>query len=57
VEAAKLLADAAQDGRDVVLAAHGWFNRMLRRPLVKAGWRCTRDGGDAYWSYRIYEKS
>jgi broad specificity phosphatase PhoE len=56
-EAASLLADAASDGRDVVLAAHGWFNRMLRRPLVKAGWRCTRDGGDAYWSFRVYEKT
>ena len=55
-EAASLLVDTAKDGRDVVLAAHGWFNRMLRRPLMKTGWRCTRDGGDAYWSYRIYEK-
>jgi broad specificity phosphatase PhoE len=56
VEAADLLIATASEGRDVVVAAHGWFNRMLRRPLAKRGWTCTRDGGDSYWSYRIYEK-
>lgn len=44
------------EGRDVVLAAHGWFNRMLRPQLKRRGWVCVRDGGDKYWSYRIYEK-
>lgn len=44
------------EGRDVVLAAHGWFNRMLRPQLKRRGWVCIRDGGDKYWSYRIYEK-
>lgn len=39
----------------VYLAAHGWFNRMLRKELRKKGWRCIHDGGNAYWSYRIYE--
>lgn len=43
------------EGKSVYLAAHGWFNRMLRRPLGKLGWVCVRDGGDKYWSYRIYE--
>lgn len=42
-------------GQSVYLAAHGWFNRMLRRPLKKLGWVCVHDGGDKYWSYRIYE--
>jgi broad specificity phosphatase PhoE len=55
-EAADLLIQGASEGRDVVLAAHGWFNRMLRRPLAKRGWMCVRDGGDAYWSFRIYER-
>ena len=54
VQAAQVLHDAA-DGQSVYLAAHGWFNRMLRRPLVKLGWVCVRDGGDQYWSYRVYE--
>jgi broad specificity phosphatase PhoE len=55
-EAADLLIEQAAQGRDVVLAAHGWFNRMLRRPLAAKGWSCVRDGGDGYWSYRVYEK-
>lgn len=55
-EAAKVLVDAAADGRDVVLAAHGWFNRMLRPQLARLGWTCVRDGGDSYWSFRVYEK-
>ena len=41
--------------QSVYLAAHGWFNRMLRRPLQKLGWVCVYDGGDKYWSYRVYE--
>lgn len=53
-EAAQVLHEKA-DGQSVYLAAHGWFNRMLRRPLRKLGWVCVYDGGDKYWSYRIYE--
>ncbi|MEM1390315.1 MAG: histidine phosphatase family protein [Pseudomonadota bacterium] len=45
----------AAHGQSVYLAAHGWFNRMLRRPLKQLGWVCVRDGGDKYWSYRVYE--
>lgn len=55
-EAADMLIATAAQGNDVVLAAHGWFNRMLRPALARKGWRCTRDGGDSYWSYRVYEK-
>lgn len=47
--------DAAADGKAVYVAAHGWFNRMLRKPLKQLGWVCVRDGGDSYWSYRVYE--
>lgn len=54
IEAAQHLHEAAQ-GKSVYLAAHGWFNRMLRRPLRKLGWVCVYDGGDKYWSYRVYE--
>lgn len=46
---------AAAEGQSVYLAAHGWFNRMLRRPLKRLGWVCVYDGGDNYWSYRVYE--
>jgi len=55
-KAADMLIDAATDGRDVVLAAHGWFNRMVRPELQRRGWTCTHDGGDKYWSFRIYQK-
>ena len=53
-EAASRLHEAAADGK-VYLAAHGWFNRMLRPAMARLGWVCVRDGGDKYWSYRIYE--
>ena len=56
-EAADKLVTAAGTGDDVVLAAHGWFNRMLRPELKARGWRCIRDGGDSYWSCRVYEKT
>lgn len=52
--AADYLIEQAQKGK-VYLAAHGWFNRMLRPRLRSRGWRCVYDGGDAYWSFRIYE--
>ncbi len=55
-KAADMLIEAAAGGRDVVLAAHGWFNRMVRPELRKRGWTCVHDGGDKYWSYRIYQK-
>lgn len=54
--AAGMLVETAGEGRDVVLAAHGWFNRMLRPELKKRGWENVHDGGDKYWSYRIYQK-
>ncbi|MHA7900369.1 MAG: histidine phosphatase family protein [Henriciella sp.] len=53
-EAAQVLHNTAE-GKSVYLAAHGWFNRMLRRPLRRLGWVCVYDGGDKYWSFRVYE--
>ncbi len=43
-------------GQNVLLCAHGWFNRMMRPTLRAQGWREVEDGGDRYWSYRRYEK-
>jgi broad specificity phosphatase PhoE len=43
-------------GRNVLLCAHGWFNRMMRPVLRGQGWREVENHGDAYWSYRRYEK-
>ena len=36
-KAAEVLVARAGEGQDVVLAAHGWFNRMLRPELKKRG--------------------
>ena len=52
--AAERLHEESAKGK-VYLAAHGWFNRMLRPELKKRGWTCVYDGGDQYWSHRIYE--
>lgn len=52
--AALKLHEASEDAK-VYLAAHGWFNRMIRPELRKLGWVCAEDGGDSYWSYRLYE--
>ncbi|MGQ0531983.1 MAG: phosphoglycerate mutase family protein [Caulobacteraceae bacterium] len=43
-------------GQNVLLCAHGWFNRMMRPILRTQGWREVEDGGDSHWSYRRYEK-
>jgi broad specificity phosphatase PhoE len=51
--AALRLHEASAQGK-VYLAAHGWFNRMLRPELRQLGWVCAQDGGDRYWSYRVY---
>lgn len=53
-QAANLLHETAQAGK-VYLAAHGWFNRMLRPALRALGWHEVHNGGDQYWSYRVYE--
>lgn len=50
------LAARALRGENVLMCGHGWFNRMMRPVLKAQGWRCVRDGGDVYWSYRTYEK-
>jgi hypothetical protein len=43
-------------GQNVLLCAHGWFNRMMRPVLRAQGWREVENKGDEYWSYRRYEK-
>ena len=54
--AAATLTARALRGENVLLCAHGWFNRMIRPVLLAQGWRCVEDGGDTYWSFRRYEK-
>ncbi len=52
--AALRLHKEAEKGK-VFLAAHGWFNRMLRPELKRLHWRCVEDKGDQYWRHRVYE--
>lgn len=41
---------------DVLLCAHGYLNWMIDRKLRSHGWRrAGREGGNHYWSWRIYE--
>ena len=41
---------------DVLLCAHGYLNWMIDRRLLREGWRRVgREGGNHYWSWRIYE--
>jgi broad specificity phosphatase PhoE len=50
------LTSRALRGENVLLCAHGWFNRMMRPVLRRQGWREVENHGDSYWSYRRYEK-
>lgn len=54
--AAARLVELAAGGQDVLVLAHGFFNTMIARVLRRQGWRCTEDGGWAYWSARRFEK-
>ena len=53
--AADRLVELAQGRRLVLLCAHGWFNRMVRKVLRQRNWQCVYDGGDSYWAWRRYE--
>jgi broad specificity phosphatase PhoE len=54
--AAQDLIRMADDGRDVLLLAHGFFNGMIGMELQRLGWRCVKDQGFNYWSVRRFEK-
>ncbi|MEM8771846.1 MAG: histidine phosphatase family protein [Pseudomonadota bacterium] len=48
------LAEHASEG-DVLLCAHGYLNWMIDQQIRREGWvRAERDGGNHYWSWRIY---
>lgn len=56
-EAAKLLADLASSGHDVLVLAHGFFNGMVGEALKRSGWRCVKSGGFKYWAARRFERT
>jgi broad specificity phosphatase PhoE len=54
-EAARLLAEMAATGQDVLVVAHGFFNGMVGEALKRLGWKCVSDQGFRYWSARRFE--
>jgi broad specificity phosphatase PhoE len=56
-EVADRLAALADRG-DVLLCAHGYLNWMIDKRLRATGWRrAGREGGNKFWSWRIYERA
>lgn len=55
-QAARMVADLARDGQDVLVVAHGFFNTMVGEALKRQGWRCTEDQGFRYWRARRFER-
>ena len=54
--AAEYLITQAEDGREVLVVAHGFFNGMVGVELTRRGWRCVRDQGFKYWATRRFER-
>lgn len=55
-QAAQVLIARAEQGQDVLVVAHGYFNHMVGRRLKADGWRLAHNQGFKYWSQRRFEK-
>ena len=55
-QAAAKLEAIADSGQNVVVLAHGFFNVLIGRALIKRGWRRTLREGYKYWSTRRFER-
>jgi broad specificity phosphatase PhoE len=55
-QAAAMLIRIAENGEDVVVLAHGFFNFMIGRALKARGWRLVWSQGYKYWSTRRFER-
>ena len=55
-QAAQVLIARAEQGQDVLVLAHGYFNHMVGRRLKADGWRLVHNQGFRYWSQRRFEK-
>jgi broad specificity phosphatase PhoE len=54
--AADRLIGLAEQGRDVLVLAHGYFNAMVGFELKRRGWRLASDHGFGYWCARRFER-
>jgi broad specificity phosphatase PhoE len=55
-EAADRIEALAAEGQNVVVLAHGFFNYMVGRALVRRGWKLAESQGWKYWSVRRFER-
>ena len=55
-KAAQLLEEASEENPKVILVAHGFLNRYIKKNLEKQGWEVVRDGGDNYFATTILAK-
>ena len=53
-QAARMVTELADNGQDVLIVAHGFFNAMIGDALKRRGWRCVEDQGYRYWKARIF---
>ena len=56
-KAAAMLEALADQGEDVVVLAHGFFNFMIGRSLKRRGWRLEHSEGWKYWSTRRFVRA
>ncbi|MDB5455009.1 MAG: Phosphoglycerate mutase [Caulobacter sp.] len=55
-EAADLLISLSENGQEVLILAHGFFNTMVGIALKKRGLRQTVDEGFKYWCVKRFER-
>jgi broad specificity phosphatase PhoE len=53
-EVAARLVAAAEQGQNVLVLAHGFFNTMIGRELKRIGWKNAEGRGYKYWSTRRF---
>lgn len=56
-EAARRVTELAEQGQDVLIVAHGYFNQRVGAALKAMGWRCVDDQGFRYWCARKFERT
>jgi broad specificity phosphatase PhoE len=56
LEAAKRLTEMADDGQEILVLAHGFFNAMIGLELKRLGWKNVLDQGYDYWSQKRYQR-
>jgi len=56
-QAADLLIELSANGQDVLVLAHGFFNWMIARSLVKKGLVKLVDEGHGYWSVKRFTRA